>query len=337
MPFELAAEKWLASRLIESDEPTEVRYIAKNTERTYRDYMWALGRFFGGTLLKDIHDGMLRGYQDRRTVNAGSLWVKKCGQNHLRKEVNFLIVILRCAGVWTDDLDQAFDMLGVEKVKTPHVPEPDVREKVFRIMASKDEWLWIYHWAVLSRRLTVSTFELRMAWVECIDLRRQLFYVREHQAKCRGRMRAIPMELEDTLESAEWLKRRAHRLGAFDSRHSLFPYGVGSKHEIDVTKPMTACAMKNSMNRIKKRADLKHLRPYDFRHWGMTEMAERGCGIHEIMAFAGHMTPDMQQIYIDISEAAKRAIARRLAEPSVFEKKGPRRVEEWEVQIPRRA
>lgn len=337
MQFELAAEKWLSSRLIEAGAPTEVRYIAKNTERTYRDYIWALGRFFAGTPLRGIHDGMLKRYQDLRAVNGGSLWVKKCGQNHLRKEVNFLIVILRCAGVWTDDLDEAFDMLPVETVKTPHVPEPEMREKVFRVMASKDEWLWIYHWAVLSRRLTASTFELRMANLECIDLRRQMFHVRKYQAKCRGRVRSIPMELEDTLESAEWLKRRAHRLGAFDPEHFLFPYGVGSKHAVDVTKPMTACAMKNGMNRIKKRVGLNHLRPYDFRHWGMTEMAERGCGIHEIMSFAGHMTPDMQRVYIDISEAAKRLIARRQGELSAFDKRGPKRVEEWEVQVPRTA
>ena len=339
LPFEEAANKWLSSRLIETGgAATEVRYIAANTERTYRDYIWALGRFFAGTRLRDIHDGMLSRYQDRRSVNGGQLWFKPCGQNHLRKEVGFLIMVMRSAGVWSEDLDEAFAMLPTESVKVPRVPEPEMREKIFRIMASKDEWLWIYHWAVLSRRLTASTFELRMAWLECIDLRRELFHVHKHQAKCHGRVRSIPMETEDCLESAEWLKRRAHRLGAFDARHFLFPYGVNSKQEVDVTKPMTACAMKNSMNRIKRRAGLRHLRPYDFRHWGMTELAERGSSIHEIMSFAGHMTPDMQRIYIDISAAAKRLIAQRAKEASAFDKKrGPRRVEEWEVRVPRSA
>lgn len=336
MPFELAAAKWLSSRTIETDGvKTEVRYLEAGSVRTYRDYKWALEQFFQGTTLRDIHDGMMKKYQDMRSVNAGGLWFKKCGQNHLRKEMNFLIMVMRSAGVWTDDLDEAFDMLPTEDVKIPPVPEPEMREKVFRIMASKDEWLWIYHWANFVRRTTASTFEMRRARLRCIDIRRRLFHVMKGQDKCPGRIRAIPIETDDCLESAEWLLRRAHRLGAHDPDHFLFPWGVGSKHQVDVTKCMLGDAMKNAMNRIKKKAGW-HIRPNHFRHWAMTEMAERGESIHAIMAFAGHLDKQTQQHYIHISEAAKREIARRQAEQSVFDQKKPaKRVEEWEIEIPR--
>lgn len=336
MPFEKAAEKWLDSRvLLTGGVKTDVRYISEGSERTYRDYKWALEQFFGGTILRNVDDGMLRIYQDMRSVNARGLWVKKCGQNHLRKEINFLIMVMRSAGVWNEDLDEAFDMLPTEDVKIPPVPEPEMREKIFRIMASKDEWLWIYHWANFTRRTTASTFEMRRARLRCMDLRRRLFHVFKGQDKCPGRVRAIPIETEDCLESGEWLLRRAHRLGAHDPDHFLFPWGVGSKHQVDVTESMLADAMKNSMNRIGKKAGW-HIRPNHFRHWAMTEMAERGESIHAIMAFAGHLDKQTQQHYIHISEAAKRMIAQRQADQSVFDqKKPPHRVEEWEIEIPR--
>lgn len=338
MLFEVAAPKWLSRRLIEAEGPTEVRYIEKGTASTYRDYIWALGRFFEGTKLCDIHDGMMMKYQDRRTTNACGLWIKPCGQNHLRKEINFLIMVMRSAGVWTEELKEAFEMLPTEDVKIPPVPEPMMREKIMRIMASKDEWLWLYHYANFVRLTTASTFEMRLARLECMDIRRRLFHVKKGQDKCKGRIRAIPLETDECLESGEWLLRRAHRLGAHEPEHFLFPFGVGSRHEVDPTRPMAKHAMKNSLNRIKKRAEWKDLRPNHFRHWAMTGMAERGCSIHEIMAFAGHLDKETQQHYIHISEAAKRLIASRMAEQSVFdEKRGPRRVEEWEMKIPRSA
>lgn len=333
MLFEPAAKKWLATRSVGNGTPTEVRYIEDGSVRTYSDYIWALSKFFGDTVLRDIDDGMIRVFQDCRAVNKNNLWIKKCGQNHLRKEVHFLKMVMRSAGVWTEELDEAFEMLPVEPSKVPYVPEPIVREKVFRIMASKDEWLWIYHYANFVRLTTASTFEMRMARLDCMDLRRRLFHVRKGQDKCRGRIRAIPLETDDILESGEWLLRRAHRLGAHEANHFLFPWGVGSKYEVDPTQPMERHAMKNSINRIKKRAGVP-LRPNHFRHWAMTEMAERGEGIHAIMAFAGHLDKETQQHYIHISDAAKRAIAARQNLPSAFEeRKGPRRVEEWEMRV----
>lgn len=329
MEFLDAADAFLAARTVApgANAETSVRYIKPNSESTYREYVTALGKFWGGTKLRDIDDGQIRIYQERRAANVGGRWCKKCGQNRIQKEVAFLLRMLRCAQVWTHELDEAFDQLPTEETYIPRVPEPELREKFFRVAESRDEWLYIYYWAVLSRRLTLSTFELRMVRLGDIDLRTMLWSVEVYAAKNKRRIRTLPLETAEVIEAVQWLMNRARRLGSTDPSHHLFPWGVGSKHEVDPARPMTKHAIKNAWNLIKRKAGLDKARPYDIRHWGMTEMAERGRSIHDIMAFAGHMNARMQRHYIAISDQAKRQIARSAEQPGAFDKKPPAKAE----------
>jgi len=95
MTFTAAFEKWIRTRTPETEE---LWTLSEESVRTYRDYAWALGIFFGSMPLKAIHDGHLRTYQDDRAAGRGG-WKKKAGANRIRKELGLLLTLLRLAKV----------------------------------------------------------------------------------------------------------------------------------------------------------------------------------------------------------------------------------------------
>lgn len=334
MHFAQAFEVWLAARTVNGALESNVRYLGENSTRTYREYAVALGKFFGEDIkLKEIHDGYLRMYQDGRAANDKGIWRKRAGQNRIAREVGLLLRILRCAHVWSDDLEEAFQQLARIDGDIPRAPEPEQQEKLLRTMLLKDEWLWIYHYTVLALGTCVSTFELRMARFGDVNERNRTFRVGPAASKNKYRNRLLPLESEEIFRSAMFLKNRAARFGATEHDHYLFPYSAGRAADPDPTKPMTKDCMKEQWNRIRKRAGLPELRLYDLRHIAITRMAERGIGIHTIMAFAGHISERMQKHYVTISMQAKRAAARQMVEPSPFDKKAPASVEVWDLPV----
>jgi integrase len=103
------------------------------------------------------------------------------------------------------------------------------------------------------------------------------------------------------------------RLGASELEHHLFPFGVGSNHRPDPSRPMTKFAIKNNWNYIRKLAGSPKLRIYDLRHTAITRLAEKGVPIAMIVAFAGHISGKMCQHYTTVSMQALRAMARQAA------------------------
>lgn len=315
---------WLSSKRVQTQAETSVRYIAKDSERTYGEYAWALEKFFGPELpLKSIHDGHLRCYQDARAVCAGD-WKRPCGQNRIRKEVSLLKMVMKLAKVWSEDLNNSFDLLPVKDADIIRAPEPRQVALLLAVMLKKDEWLWIYYWSVLSLATCASTLEIRMLRLKDVNLEHRTVRVGPEASKNKFRNRTIPIESQEALDAAAWLVNRARRLGCYHPDHFLLPFGVGSKHAVDPTQPMTKYAMKNSWNLIRKRAGLPHVRPYDLRHIAITRRVERGDTPQQIMPFSGHIGAKMLRHYTAVSMEAKRALA---ADPLLPPKLPPHRVE----------
>jgi integrase len=94
---------------------------------------------------------------------------------------------------------------------------------------------------------------------------------------------------------------------------------------------MKSDAMKNAFNRIKAKAGLPYFRPQDIRHWAITELAEQGVSMAQIMSYAGHLRPKMQRHYTAISEAAMLRIAKTVAFSGLPKKPPQRAVEDWRL------
>lgn len=312
MTFPAAFEKWIAARLMDehAKAETSVRYIADTSENTYREYSWAFEKFFRNLALKDIHDGHLRTYQDDRAVNRNGLWKKKCGQNRIHKEVGLLLRMLRAAHLWDDDLDEAFDQLPLQHSELQRALDPSEQVHWLNCCLRRPEWLWINQYSTLALETCASTIEIRMARMIDINTRHWTFRVGPEASKNKFRNRTIPLESDEVREAVEGLRKRAIDFGARHSEHYLFPFGGGSRRgDLDVTRPMTKFGLKDTWNKIRVYSGLEWLRPYDMRHSAITRMAEAGKPIAVIMAFAGHISPRMQQHYVSISMQVKREAA----------------------------
>lgn len=310
MEFAEGFKFWLRSMVVSESSETSVRYIGESSQETYEEYAWALGCFFNGMILRDIHDGTIRIFQELRSICApGYGWKKRCGQNRIRREVAMLIRMLRAAKVWDEDLKNAFAPLPLVDTEIPRAPEPDEMALLLAVMRSRDEWLWIYHYSVLALSTCASKQELHMARLVDLNMRNWTLKVSISASKNKYRNRVIPLETDEARESSEWLQDRSIRLGCHLPEHYLMPYGVGSRHRTEPTKHMSPDAMKNSWHTIREKAGLPGLRIYDLRHVAITRMAEAGRPIAVIQAFSGQMTEKMVRHYTAVSQYAMRLAA----------------------------
>lgn len=312
MKFPDAFEAWLAARTVSDRQETSVRYIKETSEDTYREYAWALEKFFRDLALKDIHDGHLRTYQDDR-ANCRGAWKKKCGQNRIHKEVGLLLRMLRAAHLWDDDLDDAFDQLPLQHSELQRALDPTEQAHWLVSCLKEPEWLWIHQYSILALETCASTIEIRLARLVDINTRHWTLRVGPEASKNKFRNRTIPLESEEVREAVEGLKKRAIDFGARNPEHYLFPFGAGSRRgDLDITQPMTKFGLKHTWNLIRDRSGFRWLRPYDLRHTAITRMAEKGVPVSKIMAFSGHISPRMQQHYTSISMQVKRETAQEV-------------------------
>src|ERR1700734_2193424 len=83
LPFPRAAEIWFKEHK---------RYIKPNTQKNYRAAIALLVAYLGDVIVKDIHVGHLRAYQEERS--------KKAGAYLLNAELGVLQMILKEARCW---------------------------------------------------------------------------------------------------------------------------------------------------------------------------------------------------------------------------------------------
>jgi integrase len=321
LDFHSAFHLWLSARTLSSPEEHDVRYLSDESVRTYKEYAWALGVFFGGMKLNQIHDGHLRTYQSDRATCAGG-WKKKAGQNRIQKEVALLLRLLRAANLWEKDLNQAFQQLPFQDTDAQRVLDPYQQEQFLKVLRSRAEWFWLYDYSVIALQTTASTKEIRCLRLKDLDFRNRTIRVGPESSKNKFRNRTIPLETPEAISALVDLRRRAEGFGSQFEFHYLFPFGAGSRRgDLDPLAPMSKWGLKGPWEQARTIAGVPWLRPYDLRHTGITRMAEGGIPIPTIMGFAGHMSTRMQQHYTTICMQAKRTAAASVwTRPAVLKK-----------------
>jgi integrase len=313
--FPEAFELWLSHRLIIQPEDgfarTDASYLAPKTVKDYRTCAKALGRFFSRLKLSDIHAGHLREYQRSRAVcdKSAADWARQAGANRIRKEMALMVRILRAARAWGEDHELTFRPLRPVESDVPRAMQPEEQTRFLAVAASREEWQFIYWYAVLALQTTASTNELRSMRLADVMLSQSVLQIRREGAKNKYRIRTIPLETEEVAFALGRLIGRAKILGSSAPHHYLFPIQE-AKGRYDPLRPMSDSGLKKRWNAVRSAANLDWLRPYDLRHTAITRMAEAGTPIQVIMSFAGHMTLRMQQHYTAISLTAKRKWAR---------------------------
>jgi integrase len=344
MPVPEAAKLWIESREFSSDGPTRARFVSTRSLDDFSEYTKALSRFFGQLLLKEVHLGHIRQYQEDRSNGllgptaeelfprfAKSLG-KKLGasEDEIRANPAMLAIVEAEIAAYPqrevnpNKVNQEVSMLirilkqaGVwtPKMEESYEPLQHVESDIPRSLTPDEQVLFlrkareisefVYCYAVLGIHATLSTKEERSLKIGDIDLGQfPLVLVRSEFAKNKHRVRSIPIEGE-AVWAAQRLVDRANHLGSVSPQHSLMPFRL-VRGEFDPNQPMTVSGIKFPWNKIRMAAGVPWFTPYGLRHTGCTRYAESGMSIHILLSMAGHMSRKMQQHYVHISEAAKR-------------------------------
>ena len=292
--FAKAAEAWLNSRTMSPG--SRARYISPRTLLDLQQYVRALDRKFGSVRLKDIHVGLLHEYQQERS--------QTCGANKINQELGTLLRIMKRARAWTPDLEECYERLHHDEPDIPRAMTPEEQKKFLDVASSREEWHFVYYYALLALATSASNCEMRGLRIGDVNLYSKVLHIRREHAKNRYRIRTIPMH-DEAVWAATRLLERARALGASSPHQYLMPFRM-APHLWDLTRPMSPSGMRKAWDAVRHAADVDWMRVHDLRHTAITRMAEAGVPIPVILSMAGHISTRMQQHYTAISEFAKR-------------------------------
>ena len=293
-PFATAAQLWLESRTLAGSGRS--RYVSPRTLRDLSAYIRALSRAFGKIELRKIKIENLRDYQRDRSAT--------CGPNKINQELNTLVRIMKRTGAWTRRLEEAYEPLQHEQTEIRRAMTPQEQERFLKIASERQEWQFVYWYAILALRSTASNCELRGLRIGDIVAASGIIQIAPGHAKNVHRIRTIPLP-----EDAQWALRRllerAARLGASLPHEYLMPFRVAPNVH-DPSRPMSNSGIKKTWNALRIAAALPWLRIHDLRHTAITRLAEAGVPLPVILSMAGHVSLRMQQHYTAVSEVAKK-------------------------------
>jgi integrase len=353
LPYPDAGELWIKSREFKGTADGRARFVSDRSLDDFTEYHRALGRFFGELVLKEIHLGHLRQYQEDRSTGLlgptpqelfprfARVLAKKMGvavealqeNAEMKAIVDAQIAAYPQREVNPNKVNQELGMLirimKVAGVWTPHMDESyeplqHVESDIPQALTpDEQDWFlrkareiseFVYCYAVLGIHATLSTKEERSLRIGDVNPDSGIVMVRNEAAKNKYRIRTIPLTAE-AVWAVQRLIDRANSLGSTSPQHYLMPFRV-VRGQFDPNQPMTVSGIKYQWNEIRRAACLPWFTPYDLRHTGCTRYAEDGISIHVLLSMAGHMSRKMQQHYIHISEAAKRKAVQKTYGPA---------------------
>lgn len=355
LPVPEAAKLWIESREFISDRPSRSRFVSDRSLQDFGEYKKALSRFFGQLVLKEVHLGHLRQYQEDRSNGLlgptpeelfprfAEPLAKKLhvSVDEIRSNPEMLAIVDGQIAAYPqrevnpNKVNQEVSMLvrilkraGVwtSKMEEDYEPLQHVESDIPRSLTPDEQDLflrkareiseYVYCYSILGIHATLSTIEERSLKIGDIDLGKfPAVLVRSESAKNKHRIRSIPIEAE-AVWAVERLIERANELGSTSPQHYLMPFRL-VRGQFDPNQPMTVSGIKYPWNEIRRAAGVPWFTPYGLRHTGCTRYAEDGMSIHILLSMAGHMSRKMQQHYVHISEAAKRkAVQKTYGEPS---------------------
>ncbi len=301
--FHEASEKWLESK----------RTLRPSSWNDLRCCVVALNKFFAHIPLATIHAGHLRSYAAARRAgdSAVASWAAPAGERRTARELHVIRSIMRCAQLWTEDLQEATPSAPVLWSPVPRVIASASLARLANVAKNGDALL--ASWITLAAATTASTYELRSLKMGDIASDASSISIRRETAKNRYRVRDIPIVGDRPRQALLHLMHRAQGMGASCPSHYLFPFRV-KRGVYDPTRCMSASGLKRAWSAARKEAGIPKARLYDLRHTAITRLAETGAPQQVIMAFAGHVTESMQRHYTAIGMASKRDWASRIQE-----------------------
>jgi integrase len=301
LPFPRAAELWFKEHK---------RYIKPNTQKNYRAAINLLVAYLGDVLVKDIHVGHLRAYQEERA--------KKAGPYLLNNELGVLQMILKEARCWKPIAD-LYKPLRVPKRRGGHSISAD-QERILREVAfSRPKWRLAAHCMIVMLSTTMGFGELRHIRRRDVDMRRRCIVVRDG-AKNDYRDRTIPLNTA-AYDSMCWMLDRWEDLGGRNDAEFILPHRPRQpKGPWIFTEPMVAIT--SAFKSIRKEAGLEQFRVYDCRVQAITKLLSNPA-VHPQVSreIAGHISQAMQDRYSIQQYDTKLAALEALDVPRIHEKK----------------
>lgn len=329
LEFSVAANRWMESRSISAlPGAITARYIRKNTEESYRQYIRTLELFFSGLKLGDIHLGHFAAYQqariqghepfvryrrpqDAKEHTKGGVTIPAKGKTpcpvkpkKIQQELGLLIHLMKRANCWTGEMEELYQpILDDEEGDIPRAL--DQEEQRLWLDVARTKWDTVYWYSLLAFGTCMSTDEIRGLRLGDINLFQRIVVVKRKTSKNKYRARTIELVGADVLWALEQLLSRARDMGATEPQHYLFPGRVNVTN-YDPSVPMSESGIKKPWNAVRAASGLTWFRQYDCRHTAITRLAEAGVPTDVIMSRSGHMSEKMRRHYTHISQASQR-------------------------------
>lgn len=287
-----AAALWLSGKI--------ARRLRPKTLECCQGHIRALLLFFGDMPLADFHAGSLRAYQLARSAGTGCFArdgiPRPAGPSAVNHELNALGQILRRAGLW-DHIRDYYAPLAEPEWTGPKTFSQTEQQVLFD-SAALDPNLELADIVFrITRNTTASGCELRGLRLRNIDLAASppRIAIPADATKNTVRPRTIPLNHEG-LEAVQRALDRAHRLGAWQPRHYLFPFRV-NRALWDPNRPASKSWLRKQTAALRERTGIAHLRPHAFRHLAVTELLESGVPEQAVISVAGWVSRKMIERY----------------------------------------
>lgn len=313
--FPAAASRWLEFRKTK---------LKPRTWAGYEMHVEQLGRFFSDQVLKDIHIGHVKRYQDDRVANANSLWPEAANASYVNHQLCVLQMVLKHAGQmvdgrWHSEWDKIAPHYEALRTPAPLTPKvlSDVEEMmVFQVAASNPDWEVAYWAASITCNTGASGTELRHIQIKDLHLseRGAFFFVNPNTAKnhFRGRMVALNATAEKQLRRA---LVRAQSMGSTQPDHFLFPKRKG-RNSWEPTKPASDSWLKRAFKELREATGISWLTPHCFRHQHITLRIEAGDPIEMVAKDVGHSATAMTRHYTHVRRERQQESMNKI-DPSV--------------------
>lgn len=229
---------------------------------------------------------------------------REVSPNRINQELGLLVRILKCAGVWTAEMEEGYEPLQHEESDIARALTPDEQQIFLEVASGKNPF--IHQYALVGIDCVLRTKEEREIQIGDINLHSgsPVLMVRFRSTKNKYGIRTIPLS-DQAVWAFERLIEDGKNKGCTQPQHFLFPF-MEARGDYDPTRPMTVSGIKKPWDEVRIEAGLPWFTPYCLRHTGCTRYAEDGMPIPTLLSIAGHISRKMQEHYTRISEAAKR-------------------------------
>src|SRR5947209_9592760 len=167
------------------------------------------------------------------------------------------------ARAWTRKLEGCYEPLQHDEADIARAMTPEEQKRFLDAASSREEWHFVYHYALLALATSASNCEMRGLHIGDMNLYSKVLHIRREHAKNRYRIRTIPMH-DEAVWAAKRLLGRAQTLGASGPHHYLMPFRV-APHQWNPDQPMSNSGIRKAWEAVREAADVPWLRVHDLR------------------------------------------------------------------------